>query len=39
MNKKKRILIKLSVCLSVIVFAVLYFYKPETDNKKNGNAL
>ena len=25
MNKKKRILIKLSVCLSVIVFVVLYF--------------
>ena len=28
MNKKKRILIKLSVCLSVIVFVVLYFTIP-----------
>jgi len=34
MNKKKRILIKLSVCLSVIVFAVLYFISPRQIIKR-----
>ena len=29
MNKKKRILIKLSICLAVIIFAVLYFISPR----------
>ena len=34
MNKKKRILIKLLVCLSVIVFAVLYFISPRQIIKR-----
>ena len=34
MNKKKRILIKLSVCLSDIVFAVLYFISPRQIIKR-----
>ena len=34
MNKKKRILIKLSVCLFVIVFAVLYFISPRQIIKR-----
>ncbi len=34
MNKKKRILIKLSVCLAVIVFAVLYFISPRQIIKR-----
>ncbi len=34
MNKKKRILIKLSVCLSVIVFVVLYFISPRQIIKR-----
>ena len=34
MNKKKRILIKLSVCLFVIVFAVLYFISPRQIMKR-----
>ena len=34
MNKKKRILIKLSVCLTVIVFAVLYFISPRQIIKR-----
>ena len=34
MNKKNRILIKLSVCLSVIVFAVLYFISPRQIIKR-----
>ena len=34
MNKKKRILIKLLVCLSVIVFAVLYFINPRQIIKR-----
>ena len=34
MNKKKRILINLLVCLSVIVFAVLYFISPRQIIKR-----
>lgn len=34
MNKKKRILIKLLVCLFVIVFAVLYFISPRQIIKR-----
>ena len=34
MNKKKRILIKLSVCLAVIVFVVLYFISPRQIIKR-----
>ena len=34
MNKKKRILIKLSICLFVIVFAVLYFISPRQIIKR-----
>ena len=34
MNKKKRILIKLLVCLYVIVFAVLYFISPRQIIKR-----
>ena len=34
MNKKKRILIKLLACLSVIVFAVLYFISPRQIIKR-----
>ena len=34
MNKKKRILIKLSICLAVIVFAVLYFISPRQIIKR-----
>ena len=34
MNKKKRTLIKLLVCLSVIVFAVLYFISPRQIIKR-----
>ena len=34
MNKKKRILIKLLVCLSVIVFVVLYFISPRQIIKR-----
>ena len=34
MNKKKRILIKLLICLSVIVFAVLYFISPRQIIKR-----
>ena len=34
MNKKKRILIKFSVCLAVIVFAVLYFISPRQIIKR-----
>ena len=34
MHKKKRILIKLSVCLFVIVFAVLYFISPRQIIKR-----
>ena len=34
MNKKKRILIKLLVCLSVIVFEVLYFISPRQIIKR-----
>ena len=34
MNKKKRIFIKLSVCLFVIVFAVLYFISPRQIIKR-----
>ena len=34
MNKKKRILMKLSVCLSVIVFVVLYFISPRQIIKR-----